>query len=203
MEEEEAMGDEDGWTANALAEVKERGEVDEAVEGSRRESLYESRGLRRMILEEGGRRHMGRVAYAFGQRLPDLNQIKWSSYGLRVESMALEQGLVTSPFKLGCSIREILNSRLEIDEQGSRKEEGLSGECIGKDWIEFNPMLNEEKRLAQRRDEYGDGSKFFEVLEELSCVEREMEERGEGSSMRRLIGSRVLGKRDDDDEKDR
>ncbi|KAG0147819.1 hypothetical protein CROQUDRAFT_714833 [Cronartium quercuum f. sp. fusiforme G11] len=144
---------------------------------SMRDSLYHSPSLRRTILEEGNRRRVvGRVSYAFGLKVPELTQIKWNSYGLRLESFALSQGLTHSPFKI-------------LDSAPKHQEIKLVKEMD--EWVEFNPLLNEEKDLVERQDEYGEGSKFFELMDELDSVEEQREQEGEGISLRKLFLHRL------------
>ncbi|MBW0475146.1 hypothetical protein O181_014861 [Austropuccinia psidii MF-1] len=156
-----------------------------------RDSLYESQAIRRLVFEEkltSGQRRTARLSYALGCKLPDLKQVRLDYYP-RLQSLSLEQTIpsITTPFDRPERLRVVekveQNNRNQAEQE--EKEEG--------EWIEFNPTVNEEKRIIERQSEFGIGSKFFELQDELEYLEEiDLEVKGIGKSIRKLVEEKIM-----------
>ncbi|CAH7673311.1 hypothetical protein BY996DRAFT_6731539 [Phakopsora pachyrhizi] len=173
-----------------------------------RESLYESASIRRLALEEhtnNNQRRIGRSSYALGCRFPDLSCLRLD-YQSRLKSMVINQSShllpISIPFErpernlnkpTGSNNGTSESGKIESDEFKDRYKEELERVEFSNDWIEFNPTVNEERRIVEHEMIFGSGSKFFVLEDELKYLEDEDLEKGLGMSLRNLIDERIYG----------
>lgn len=136
-----------------------------------RESLYDSDLIRASAMDEqflNGQKRVGRLAYALGCKLPDLNAIQLD-YLPRLRSMASSQSghAPSTPFD-----RPERNNSISIQTNAKPGAPNVqANDEDDQDWIEFNPTVNEEKEIISHQAEFGLTSVFFELDVELEYLE--------------------------------
>ncbi|KAA1114242.1 hypothetical protein PGT21_001488 [Puccinia graminis f. sp. tritici] len=144
-----------------------------------RDSLYDSVSIRRLAMDDhfvNGQKRVGRSTYALGCKLPDMSKIQLD-YLSRLQAMASERhaSSYSTPFDRP---ERVLPTQQDSSSK-IKNEIEATGEDVdevdddGERWIEFNPTVNEEKEIICHQSEFGSGSKFFELDDELEYLEEQ------------------------------
>ncbi|WAQ81685.1 hypothetical protein PtA15_1A1027 [Puccinia triticina] len=139
-----------------------------------RESLYDSLSIRRLATDDqivNGQKRVGRSIYALGCKLPDISKIQLD-YLSRLQAMASEKcpSSHSTPFDRPERVLP-LHQADSTSKKNDRTEP--ADEEDDKDWIEFNPTVNEEKEIILHQSEFAGDSKFFELDEEVKYIEEQ------------------------------
>jgi len=138
-----------------------------------RQSLYETASIRKSAMDDQyvkWQKRPSRSTYALGCTLPDMSKIQLD-YLSRLQAMASEQSVPSHSTPFDRPERAIPVQRRNSTLRPTDAETEPADEEDEEDWIEFNPTVNEEKEIISHQSQFGPGSKFFDLHEELQYLE--------------------------------